>query len=210
MKYIIIVILIAVVWSMVGYFTSRVEQAEYTVLSKTNSYEIRKYPEHIIAQTTVEGDYRSGMSSGFRIVAGYIFGGNTSKQPIVMTAPVVSTDTAVTEGAAIAMTAPVMISKNSEKQTVSFGMPKGYTMETLPTPNDERVKIVQVPEKTIAAMRFWGFRTEQTIARASEKLTKNLADAGVTTVGTVSYAGYSGPGTPPWMTRSEVMIEVVL
>jgi effector-binding domain-containing protein len=209
MKTIIIIISIVVIWSAFGYFTSRVEQAEYKVISKTDSYEIRLYPKHIVAQTTVEGDYRSGMSSGFRIVANYIFGGNTAQQPIAMTAPVVSTNTGATKGASIAMTAPVVINENAGNQTVSFGMPKGYTLETLPIPNDNRVKLVEVPERTVAAARFWGFRNERTISKASAKLISSLKKDNIKTLGSVSYAGYSGPGTPPWMVRNEVLIEVV-
>ena len=151
MKYIIIVILIAVVWSMVGYFTSRVEQAEYTVLSKTNSYEIRKYPEHIIAQTTVEGDYRSGMSSGFRIVAGYIFGGNTSKQPI-------------------AMTAPVHMDFSGASSSMSFVMPEKYDMASLPKPKDATVEIKQSEPVYAAVIAFGGYANDEKINDYTNKL----------------------------------------
>lgn len=208
MKIIIALIVILVIWSVWGYFASRVEQAEYTVLSKNSSYEIRLYPKHIVAQTTVPGDYRSGMNSGFRIVANYIFGSNTTRQPIAMTAPVVSANAEVVKGASIAMTAPVVINEDAGNQTVSFGMPKGYTMETLPIPNDDRVKLVEVPEKTIAAARFWGFRNERSVAKATAHLIANLEKDSLNTIGSVSYAGYNGPGTPPWMVRNEVLIEI--
>ena len=82
-------VIIFVLWSVWGFFSSRVEQALYTVTKKMDGYEIREYPEHIVAQTTVEGSYQESMSNGFRIVAGYIFGGNTKNTSIAMTAPVV-------------------------------------------------------------------------------------------------------------------------
>ncbi len=55
-----IYILIAVVaiiglWSLWGFFGSNVEQTNYTVIKKMNDYEIREYPAHIVAQTTVQG-----------------------------------------------------------------------------------------------------------------------------------------------------------
>ncbi len=208
MKILLIVLAIGGLWSVWGYFASRVEQAEYTVTSRTSTYEIRTYPRHIVAQTVVPGDYRSGMNSGFRIVANYIFGGNVAKQPIAMTAPVVSTSAPTAKGVQIAMTAPVVINENANSQTVSFGMPKGYTMETLPTPNDDRVRLVEVPEKTVAVARFWGFRSDRVINRSTTKLIANLAKDKIETIGSASYAGYNGPGTPPWMVRNEVMIEV--
>ena len=83
------VLCVVVLWTVYGYFGSRVEQAEYSVLKKVDGYEIRKYPSHVVAQTTVGGSYRESMNQGFRIVAGYIFGGNTKKESIAMTAPVV-------------------------------------------------------------------------------------------------------------------------
>jgi hypothetical protein len=100
----IAIIIIAVLWSVWGYVSSRVEQADYTVLQSMNGYEIREYPAHIVAQTTVQGAQREAMSTGFRIVAGYIFGANTKKESIAMTAPVV----AEKSSESIAMTAPVV------------------------------------------------------------------------------------------------------
>lgn len=172
-------------------------------------YEIREYPEHIVAQTTVQGPYREAMGRGFRIVANYIFGGNTKTKSIAMTAPVVlrKADKG-TEGVGISMTAPVLATLDGDAQVVSFGMPRSYTLETLPTPNDPRVKIVVIPAKKYAVMRFSGYRTNVRIANKQQELLALLARDGATLKGKAVYAGYNAPGTPPWMTRNEVMIEV--
>lgn len=201
---------IVLLWSAVGVFTSRVEQVEYSVVQKTDDYEIRDYPEHIVAQTTTQGSYRESMSSGFRIVAGYIFGDNTRRENIAMTAPVVARDTD-SEGLSesIAMTAPVVVSQEVGSRTISFGMPRSYTLETLPTPNDPRVTIVTIPAKKIAATRFGGYRTDARLQKKQQQLLSALARDGVVSVGSPAYAGYSGPGTPPWMMRNEVLVEVV-
>ena len=91
MLYILLVLLALVtLWTLWGYFGSRVEQADYTVTKQMSDYEIREYPEHIVAQTTVSGTSRNSMGGGFGIVAGYIFGGNTKKESISMTAPVIA------------------------------------------------------------------------------------------------------------------------
>ena len=135
-------------WSAWGFFGSNVEQMDYTVVKNMDGYEIREYPEHIVAQTTVQG----GLNNGFSIVAGYIFGGNTKKESISMTAPVVAEKKNTSEK--VSMTAPVIATKEGDSQTISFGMPRGYTLETLPTPNDPRVKIVTIPTKRFAVMKF--------------------------------------------------------
>ncbi len=53
--FIAIIIIIIVLWSIWGFFGSRVEQTDYKVIRKMSNYEIREYPEHIVAQATVEG-----------------------------------------------------------------------------------------------------------------------------------------------------------
>jgi hypothetical protein len=203
--YIAIIAALLIVWSLYGYFGSRVEQAEYSVIKKGNGYEIRNYPAHIIAQTTVSGSYAESMNQGFSIVAGYIFGGNIQKEKIAMTAPVVLKKETSEK---IAMTAPVIVSNEGDSRTVSFGMPKSYTLQTLPTPTDDRVKLVEVSEKKYAAMRFSGYRINNRIEDLEEKLIALLQADGVEVVGSPAYAGYNAPFTPPWMTRNEILIEV--
>jgi hypothetical protein len=148
------------------------------------------------------------MNSGFRIVAGYIFGGNTKKESISMTAPVISSSVK-DKGVSIAMTAPVIMEKGGEGRTISFGMPKKYTLDTLPTPNDKRVHLVEIPEKVFVVIRFSGYRSANKIERINQELKDQLSKDGIKTIGSFSYAGYNAPWTPPWMTRNEVMIEIV-
>ncbi|NDE68111.1 heme-binding protein, partial [bacterium] len=197
------------------YFSSRVEKTEYSVLEVRKDYEVRLYPAHIVAQTTVKGSYKEALNEGFRIVAGYIFGGNTKKQGIAMTAPVVEQKVArktapATESASesISMTAPVMATIEGESHTIAFGMPRSYTLDTLPTPDDSRIQIVTIPERKMAATRFSWYRTDSRVQSKKQELLNALGKDGVTVIGTPQYAGYSAPWTPPWMTRNEVMVEV--
>lgn len=196
-------------WSVWGFFGSRVEQADYTVLKKMDGYEIREYPQHIVAQTTVNGSYGELMSNGFSIVAGYIFGDNTKKESIAMTAPVVSQKSPAEKvSESIAMTAPVMATTEGDSQIISFGMPRSYTLETLPTPNDSRVTIVVVPTKKYAVMQFSWYRSDARVKKMQAKLLSSLQRDGVVANGSMAYAGYNAPWTPPWMNRNEVLIEI--
>lgn len=204
-----IIIGIIIVWSVWGYFGSRVETTQYSVLeSKSESqkgYEIRLYPEHIVAQTVVEGSYKEALNKGFRIVAGYIFGGNTKKEKIAMTSPVVEKGTL---SESIAMTSPVMVSVEGESHTIAFGMPRSYTLETLPIPNDSRVQLVTIPEKKMAVVLFSWSRADSRVQSKKNELLDLLKKDNVTIVGEVQYAGYNAPWTPPWMARNEVMVEI--
>jgi effector-binding domain-containing protein len=185
---------VLILWSAYGYFSSRVENVAYSVIEKKGEYEIRIYPEHIVAQTVVKGGYNDAL-----------FGGNTKKENISMTTPVTETSA---KSQSIAMTAPVMATIKDESRTIAFGMPKSYTMETLPTPTDSRVQLVTVPEKKMAAIRFSWLRTESRIQKKKDLLLEALRKDNLNVVGEPQYAGYNAPGTPPWMTRNEVMIEI--
>ncbi len=206
----LIIVLLLGIWSVFGFFSSRVEQVEYTVVKKMNGYEIREYPAHIVAQTTVKGTYENSIGNGFRILAGYIFGGNTKKESISMTAPVVAQKgegEKISES--IAMTAPVLATTDGDSQIISFGMPRSYTLETLPIPNDSRVKIVMIPAKKYAVLQFSWYLSEAIVREMQEKLAVALARDGVVTQGVPAYAGYNPPWTPPWMNRNEVLVEII-
>ncbi len=205
MNIFLIIISILILWSAWGYFSSKVEQAEYSVVQKMNGYEIRHYPAHIVAQTKVEGSYDEALNKGFSIVAGYIFGGNTRREKIAMTAPVKAQKQSSEK---ISMIAPVLARTDGSGRIVSFGMPKAYSLASLPVPNDARVELVQIPEKKMAALRFSWFRTTNRVRDLEEKLLKLLANDKTEVVGAPSYAGYNAPWVPPWMARHEMLVEV--
>lgn len=209
MNTIIVLGIIVILWSVWGFYGSRVEQAQYTVLKKMDGYEIREYPAHIVAQTKVSNSLKNPLNSGFSIVAGYIFGDNKKMESIAMTAPVVSQtvkDKKVSEN--IAMTAPVLVENKDDYQIVSFGMPSSYTIDILPVPNDSRVEIVTIAEKKYAVLEFSWYRSQSRIDSMQEKLLNKLTKDGIKSKGNFSYAGYNAPWTPPWMNRNEVLIEV--
>jgi hypothetical protein len=167
-----------------------VEQAKYEVLREINNIEIRHYPSLVIARVDGYGD------GGFNLLFNFITGNNRQKSKIAMTTPVVSEQ--------IAMTAPVL----SESDSIGFVMPEGLTLETTPEPLDERVKIVEIPERVVAALKFSGRWSNLIFKKKAKELLKELTKAGIKTVGQVFTMRYNGPFTPWFMRRNEVAIEV--
>jgi hypothetical protein len=165
-----------------------VEQAKYEVLKKIGKTDIRRYPRLITARVDGYGD------GGFNLLFSFITGNNRQKSDIAMTAPVVSEQ--------IAMTAPVL----SEMASIAFIMPEGYTLETTPEPLDDRVKIVEVPERVVAALGFSGRWSDSIFKKKSEEMLKELAEAGIKTSGQVFSMRYNRPFTPWFMRRNEVAI----
>ncbi len=78
------------------------EEPRFTVVDKVGAIEIRQYGPRLAADVVVQGDEEDARSNGFRPLADYIFGNNTARAKIDMTAPV-----AQERNEKIAMTAPV-------------------------------------------------------------------------------------------------------
>ena len=113
-----------------------IEESNYEMTLSQGAFELRQYAPHIVAETYVSGDFRSVGNEGFRRLAGYIFGGNRSREQISMTAPV----TLKPQSEKIEMTAPVSQQSSDGQWRIAFVMPASYTMGTLPIPEDSRVK----------------------------------------------------------------------
>lgn len=181
-----------------------IEEPAYTVESKTGSYEIRNYGPVIVAETKVNSDFEGAGNQAFRILADYIFGGNKSKTKIAMTAPV--NQEPVSEK--IQMTAPVTQTKGPSGYLVQFTMPKQYTLETLPTPNDDRVQLRQIPARKIAVFGYSGSWSE---SRYQEKLAdfrKELNSNQVKTIGEPVFARFNSPFRIWFLRRNEIWIQM--
>ncbi|MGB8816007.1 MAG: heme-binding protein [Minisyncoccia bacterium] len=220
----IILIIIGVV--LVGWFlyswlsVLNIEEPKYKIVSEASGYEIREYTSYIVAETTVSSaeNRDDAVRIGFPIIAGYIFGDNTKKDKIAMTAPV-NTEESTSEK--IAMTAPVNTEKiamtvpvNTQEEAgsgaykISFVMPSKYTLETLPEPNDKRVVLREVPARKLAVRRFSWTNSESAFKKHEAELLEALRRDDVLTVGVVNVARYNTPWTIPFMLRNEVQIEV--
>lgn len=181
------------------------EEPPHTTQRLSGSVEIRRYEQRIAAETTVSADEESARNDGFRRLASYIFGGNHRDTEIAMTAPVTQQ-----RGPTIAMTAPVAQSAASSagEWTIRFFMPSKWTMDTLPTPNDERVRLTVVPPETVAVLTFTGDRSPEAVARHAEQLRNALRDSDFEPVGESAAWFYDPPWTLPFRRRNEVAIAV--
>lgn len=185
-----------------------IESPSYDVVTEADGVELRAYAPHLAAEVTVEADsLREASSRGFRPLAGYIFGNNRGSDEIAMTAPV--TTQPATDGTKIAMTAPVSASGDGEgRYTVRFTMPSKWTMETLPTPNDASVTLIEVPGERRVAYRFTGARSQERVDAATAKVEAFLAAQDLTPASAPILAGYDGPSVPVADKRWEVMVIV--
>lgn len=181
-----------------------IEEPKFEVESKNEVYEVRKYKTILVAETVVSGNFDEAGNQGFKILADFIFGNNKTKSKITMTAPV-STQNASEK---ISMTAPVSQTKSSEGFLVQFTMPSSYTMETIPEPNDSRVKLREIPERRVAVYSYSGTWSESRYKEKLEIFLSELTKKGVQTKGEALFARYNPPFMPWFLRRNEIWLEI--
>lgn len=115
----------------------------------------------------------------------------------------------------IAMTAPV-ITKEGEGSgeatpsmvTMQFVLPAKYTLETAPTPTDDRVKLNEFPRKKYGVLTFSGTVNPKIEEQQVQKLKSSLEADGYKVMGEHLLARYNPPWTPWFLKTNEVMIPV--
>jgi hypothetical protein len=106
------------------------------------------------------------------------------------------------------MTAPVTAERSEDEYVVSFTMPSGYSVDTLPRPNNTALTIESVDPHLAAVVRFGGRFDESKAARARVELESWIAREGLVAIGEPIVAQYDPPWTPGFARRNEVMIAV--
>ena len=194
MKYLIItVVVVALLFTAAQAYISndlaKTEQQAYEVIWKNDVIEARYYPKAVMATVTgSSSDYKSSSNQHFRVLAGYIFGGNEKSQ-------------------SIPMTSPVHMTFDESGSEMSFVMPSNMELDGLPKPNDRGIKFSESEEKYVVAIRFGGWSDDEKIKQNSDLLMKALETMGIEPKSDPWYMGYN----PPFQLvnrRNEIAIEV--
>ena len=165
-----------------------IEEPVYSVEKRweKEQIELRTYAPRLMAVTTMQGEE----DNGFRVLAGYIFGGNAQEQQI-------------------AMTAPVQQSMAGQPE-MAFMMPAEYALEDLPDPDDERVEFRQAPAYTAAVIRYSGWSSAEKADIHWQVLRQFLAAEGIEITGEPTLNQYNPPWTLPFLRRNEIIVPVAL
>lgn len=190
---IILVVVVAIFIFIFQSFTimssNKTESQKYTVILKDNDFEIRFYPSTTVAKINSNAKtYKELSGSGFRKLAGYIFGGND-------------------ENKNISMTSPVHMNINDSISSMSFVMPSSYSKENLPKPNDSSIIIEKTQDEYLAVLQFGGFASDEDLQIYSDKLRHILSEKGIISYGNTRFLGYN----PPYQLlkrRNEIIISV--
>jgi hypothetical protein len=167
----------------------KTENQKYRLVKKEAQYEIRFYPAATFAKIYSPGtNYKSVASSGFKKLAGYIFGGND-------------------QGKSIAMTSPVRMEMSEKGSTMSFVMPEKYQESDLPKPKDSGVHIVKSSPQYVAVIRFGGYADDEKIKEKRDELLQLIQKKGIKVAGDYTFLGYNAP-FQFWGRKNEVVIPI--
>lgn len=172
------------------YATRNIETPNYVVVSRDGDFEIRDYPALTVAEVVRDGPRGEALRGGFRPLSGYIF----AKER---------------DGAKIAMTAPVTQEPVGEESwRVRFIMPEAWSLEDLPAPARDDVRLERTEPQRFAAVRFSGGWRDEAMAEQEERLRAWIDARELVPTTAPTYAYYNDPFTPGFLRRNEVLIGV--
>jgi hypothetical protein len=183
----------AILFGLAGLFLGSAalatEEPAFKILMAEGDFAIRDYPAVTVAEERVDGDQGSAGNRGFRLLAGYIFGGNQA-------------------GRSISMTAPVAMEPGEEHWKVRFFMPEGMTSATLPAPNDPAVTLHDLAPSRMAVLQFSGWADGRDLEEKGAILLNWVTVHGLSALGRPILAQYNPPWTLWFMRRNEVMVAI--
>jgi hypothetical protein len=159
------------------------------VIAEYPAFEVRRYPEHLVAQVEVRSSFTAAGNKAFPALAGYIGGRNRQSRKV-------------------AMTAPVLQEQVDDAFVIGFVMPADMNPDDQPEPSDKSVTTRVVPAQTAAAARFSGRWTRASYEQQTDRLLQAVKEAGFEPVGEPRFARYDPPWTPWFLRRNEVLLAV--
>jgi len=185
----VLVVLFIITQGFVSKASKDIETLPYKVLQTYSDFEIRAYSEANFSSVAMtKRSYKEMSGSGFRVLAGYIFGGNEENKSIAMTSPVTM--------------------ELGDTMTMKFMIPAEYNLDELPKPNNGQIKFSTESEKIVAAIRYGGWTSDEKLEEKKQELIELLAAEGIEHTSEFTYLGYN----PPYEVvnrRNEVTVELV-
>lgn len=169
---------------------SAYESAAYDVIQSDGSFEVREYPELIMATTETRAASQ-GNDGSFNRLFSYISGANENNQKL-------------------AMTTPVFMHAESEDTSgqMGFVVPASVVAEGAPKPSDANVELRSREGGRFAVLRFSGRLDDSTRRDAEQRLRQWMSAQELNPDGDAESAGYDPPWTPGPFRRNEVLVRI--
>ncbi len=165
-----------------------IETYPYKIVNQYDKFEVRSYEATLFTSVKLSSHkYEESSSKGFRILAGYIFGGNERNEKI-------------------SMTSPVSMSLE-DSMTMMFMVPKNLRKEELPKPNESLIEFKEVPAKKMAVISFGGWANNEKIEKYKLRLIEYLKTEGIQYTNRFYFFGYNSP-YETFNRKNEVVVEL--
>ena len=168
---------------LLGCTGNKYESPAYSVISSDGKFEIRDYPQIVLASTPMQK--RSG-DGAFMNLFRFIQGRNDRGEKIAMTTPVLMT--------------------GSSSGMMSFVLPKSVAEHGAPAPSNPDVSLTVRPPAHYAVYRFSGSDKPAPSEVAAKKLLAWAESHNIRTLGSALFAYYNPPWTPGFLRRNEVLL----
>lgn len=172
------------------------EEQPFDLVERFDGFELRQYPDHILVQVTATGDFLRAGNRGFRPLIGYISGANHTAQRMPMTAPVIQQPRGRNE-------------RGDDEHTVSFVLPAGFDIRSVPAPTTAAVSILAVAGGFVAARTFSGSWSSAKFADSGDALIAAVLREGFTVTGDQYFARFDPPWKPGFLKHNEALVGVL-
>jgi hypothetical protein len=177
---------------------------QYSVLHDYGAFELREYGPSVCAETTVEGDFRGGWAEGFTRLEGYLLGGNSEGKPIALTVPIAQQGT----GGEAKPSASREYVGGRGSWRLWCSLPREGSVEAMPLPRDERVRLRPEARARFAALSCYGPLPAWRLERKVSELLARLAEHGLSPAGDPVVTHFGTPVIASTLERREVLVPV--
>lgn len=188
------------------------EEPEYRVISTDGDFEVRQYSKQLIAKVSMKGlsfdDFRE---AAFKKLANYIFKGNEANLSIPMTSPVIEQHgSGENIPNQIALKTPLFQQETEEGGwTMSFILPKEFTLKNAPRPKDNDVTLEEIAPYEVAVHSYSGNNTLEKIKTHERHLSEWLKSRPQLNIkGKFMVAQYDAPFVIPLFKRNEIQVKL--
>lgn len=198
---------------------------DYESVGTVGGAELRRYPTTTVVETVAPSEHQA-----FGRLVRYVSGNNEAGTELSPFPTVVSRDetrrapapdsksasdaVSVTasdsSGGPVSVTAPGGDESDGAGVRMAFYLPESHDFESAPRPSDPQVRVVELPERTLAVKPLPRWSVGDRVERGREALLSTLRDESgdVQVVGDPFVLRYDGPGATSFLPPNEVAVEV--
>jgi len=163
----------------------------YTVVRAFPRFDVRRYPDCILVQAQITGDFAKAAGRGVRPLLDYLDGNNLTGLSIQVPAPVVLQE-------------PV----GESSQLISIMLPGEWGPDRVPEPVDTTLRVLVVPAHEAAVLRFGGGWSTRRFTDRGRELLGSLPAADLLPDGPVYYARNGRHSRHGFLGRHEALVRV--